>query len=323
MSARRACLRRENGGEVTLGTPAAWIAFLTCIAVMLGLDLAVFHRKAHEVRFREAIGWTSVWVALSLGFALAIGYFAGHGPALRFLTAWLIEKALSLDNVFVFVVTMSWFAVPKALQHRVLFWGILGALVMRAVFIFAGVALIHRFHWLLYVFGAFLVYTAVKLLTHRDTPEPGKNPVLRFAKRHLPTTTDYRDGRFLVREGGKWLATPLLLVLITIEATDLVFALDSIPAIFAVTDDPFILFTSNIFAILGLRALYFVLAGVMTKFCYLEVGLALVLFFVGLKMLLGAFVEVPIGISLGVVAALLGGSIVASLLRRDREDLAA
>jgi tellurite resistance protein TerC len=300
-----------------VGSPALWAGFTVFVLAILALDLGVFHRKAHEVRVREALVWTFVWISLALAFNLGVYYWFGSERALEFLTGYVIEKALSIDNVFVFIVVFSAFAVPAHLQHRVLFWGILGALAMRAAFIVLGAALLQRFHWIMYVFGAFLVFTGIKLLVQRGAEvHPERNPLFRLFRRFIPAIGEYRGGRFTVVEAGKRYATPLLLVLVAIEATDIVFAVDSIPAIFAVTRDPFIVYTSNIFAILGLRALYFALAGMMGRFHYLKVGLSLVLVFVGAKMLLADLYKVPIPVSLGVVVALLGGSIVASLLRR-------
>ncbi len=306
-----------------IGTPWLWFGFTAFILVMLVLDLGVFHRKAHEVRVREALTWTAVWVSLALTFNLGVYFWFGSERALEFLTGYVIEKALSVDNIFVFIVVFSVFAVPAKLQHRVLFWGILGALIMRAIFIVLGAALLERFHWVIYIFGAFLVFTGIKLLVQRGGEvQPERNPIFRLFKRLVPSVDDYRDGQFTVVEGGKRYATPLLLVLVAIEATDLVFAVDSIPAIFAITTDPFIVYTSNIFAILGLRALYFALAGIMEKFHYLKVGLSLVLVFVGAKMLLAGIYKIPILASLAVIVALLAGSIVASLLRPPTQPLA-
>ena len=306
----------------SIGSPALWVGFTVFVLAMLALDLGVFHRKAHGVRFREALAWSTVWVGLALAFNLLVYHWFGAQRGLEFLTGYLIEKVLSVDNIFVFVVIFSFFAVPAAYQHRVLFWGILGALVMRAVFILAGAALLQRFHWIVYAFGGFLVITGVKLLLHRgDEIHPERNPVYRLFRRLVPAVSDYRGARFTVVENGKRYATPLLAVLVVVEATDVVFAVDSIPAIFAVTTDPFIVYTSNIFAILGLRALYFLLAGVMDKFHYLKVGLALVLCFVGIKMLIMDFYKVPIAASLAAVATLLAGSVAASLLRPRPEPL--
>lgn len=301
----------------SVGTPILWLGFTAFVLAMLALDLGVFHRKAHEVRFREAVTWSLVWIALSLAFNVLVYVWFGSERALEFLTGYLIEKALSVDNIFVFLVIFSYFAVPKAYQHLVLFWGILGALVMRAVFIVLGAALLQKFHWVIYVFGGLLVLTGIKLLRQRGAEvHPERNPIYRLFKRVVPAVGEYHSGRFTVVRAGRRYATPLLLVLVAVETTDLVFALDSIPAIFAVTRDPFIVYTSNIFAILGLRALYFLLAGVMDRFRYLNVGLALVLAFVGSKMLLVDLYKIPIAVSLAVVALLLGGSVVASLLRR-------
>lgn len=303
-------------GLESVGTPVLWISFTLLVLVMLGLDLGVFHRRVHEVGVREALLWTMVWISLALVFNVAVYFWFGSERALEFLTGYLIEKALSVDNIFVFLVLFAYFAVPPALQHRVLFWGIVGALVMRAIFILLGAALLQSFHWVIYIFGGFLVLTGVKLLLQRGSElHPERNPLFRQFRRLLPAVGDFRGSRFTVVENGKRYATPLLLVLLAIEATDIVFAVDSIPAVFAVTNDPFIVYTSNIFAILGLRALYFVLAGVMGKFHYLKVGLALVLIFVGGKMAITDLYRVPIAVSLAVVASLLAGSVVLSLLR--------
>jgi tellurite resistance protein TerC len=298
----------------TIGTPALWAGFTAFVLALLALDLGVFHRQAHVVRFKEALAWSVVWVALALAFNGWVLHAFGEQRALEFLTGYLIEKALAVDNIFVFVVIFGAFAVPPAFQHRVLFWGILGALVMRAVFIVLGAALIARFHWVLYVFGAVLLATGVKLLFAGGAAvEPEKNPLFRLFRRLVPSVPDYHGQRFTVVKDGRRHATPLLLVLAAIEATDLVFAVDSIPAIFAITRDPFIVYTSNIFAILGLRAMYFLLADVITRFHHLKYGLALVLVFVGAKMLLADVYKVPIGVSLGVVAALLAGALIVSL----------
>lgn len=300
----------------SIGTPILWVGFTVFVLAMLVLDLGVFHRKAHEVGVREALAWTAAWIAMALVFNAGVYHWFGWQLALEFLTGYVIEKALSVDNIFVFVLIFSTFAVPRALQHRVLFWGILGALVMRAVFIILGGALLHRFHWVAYLFGAFLVFTGLKLLVQRsEEVHPERNPLYRLFCRLVPTVDGYRGGSFLVREGGRLYATPLLLVLVAIEATDLVFAVDSVPAIFAITDDPFIVYTSNIFAILGLRSLYFALGGMMDRFHYLKTGLALVLTFVGMKMLIVGVYKLPIGVSLGVIIGLLVTSVVASLVR--------
>jgi len=308
---------------VSVGTPALWIGFTAFVLAMLALDLGVFHRKTHEISIREALVWTAVWIGLALIFNVGVYHWFGPERALEFLTGYVIEKALSVDNIFVFMVVFSAFAVPAKLQHRVLLWGILGALVLRAVFIVLGAALLQQFHWVIYVFGAFLVLTGIKLLVQRgDEVHPERNPLFRLFRRSIPSVGDYRGGLFTVVEAGKRYATPLLLVLVAIEATDIVFAVDSIPAIFAITTDPFIVYTSNIFAILGLRALYFALSGMMGKFHYLKVGLSFVLAFVGAKMLLAGIYKIPILVSLGVIVALLAGSIIASLLRRPPEPMA-
>lgn len=294
-----------------------WGGFGVFLITMLALDLGVFHRKAHAVRFREALTWTGVWVLLSLLFGVGVWHFFGAQKALEFYTGYLIELSLSADNVFVFVMIFSYFAVPVQFQHKVLFWGVLGALIMRVLMIAVGVALIERFTWILYIFGAFLVLTGWKMLfSQGESVQPDKNPVVRWFTRTVPLTSDYRQSRFLVRENGRLLATPLLVVLICVEVSDLVFAVDSIPAIFAVTLDPFIIYTSNAFAVMGLRSLYFVLAGVMDRFCYLRPGLGIVLAFVGVKMLLAHTpYKIDTFVSLAVVAGVLTLAIVASLIR--------
>jgi len=303
----------------TIGTPALWIGFTVFVLAMLTLDLGVFHRKAKSVSFKEAVSWTVVWVGLAAIFNVGIWYYFGQQKALEFLTGYLIEEALSVDNVFVFLIIFAFFRVPKEFQHKVLFWGVVGAQVMRAIFIFAGAAMIQRFHWVIYIFGALLVFTGFKLLFQKEGDiHPERNIIYRLGRKIFPTVNDYRGDKFFVRENGKLFATPLFLVLITVEATDLLFAVDSIPAIFAVTTDPFIVYTSNVFAILGLRSLFFVIAGVMDKFHYLKVGLALVLIFVGVKMLIVEFYKIPIMVSLGAVVGLLGASIVASMIRSAR-----
>jgi tellurite resistance protein TerC len=306
--------------EGSVGTPLLWIGFTLFILAMLALDLGVFHRKAHVVRLKEAALWSGVWVSLALAFNAWVFWQFGSQKGLEFTTGYLIEKSLAVDNVFVFAVIFSYFAVPALYQHRVLFWGILGALVMRAIFIFAGAALLSAFHWIIYIFGAFLLLTGVKLLLKRNEhPNPEKNPVLRLLRRVMPMTNQYHGQRFTIMQNGRRLATPLLAVLLLVEATDLVFAVDSIPAIFAVTTDPFIVYTSNIFAILGLRSMYFLLAGVMDRFIYLKVGLGAVLVFVGTKMVLTDIYKVPIVASLLIIATLLTTSVVLSLWRTRRE----
>ncbi len=299
----------------SIGSPLFWTLFLAGVAAILVLDLGVLNRKAHAVRPREAALWTMFCVTLATLFALWLGWRFGARPALEFTTGYLIEYALSVDNLFVFLVVFSYFKVPPEFQHRVLFWGILGALLLRAVFILTGAALLARFHGLIYVFGAFLVVTGVKLLVSGEGEvDPEHNPMLRLARRFLRVTPRYHGQKFFVLEQGKRFATPLFLVLIVIEGTDVVFAVDSIPAIFGVTQDPFLVFTSNIFAILGLRSLYFLLHDFMGRFHYLKYGLGLVLAFVGAKMVASAWFKVPIGISLGVIVALLGLSVGASWL---------
>jgi tellurite resistance protein TerC len=306
-----------------------WVGFNAFVLGMLALDLGVFHRKSHAVSIKEATIWSVVWISLAMAFNTGIYFFwdqlvpgssYGNGEAaLAFFTGYLIEKSLSVDNIFVFALIFSYFAVPTAYQHRVLFWGILGALLLRAVMILAGAALIKEFHWIIYIFGAFLIFTGVKMaLDKGEKLDPEKNPVVKLARRLIPVTDKFAGDQFFVQEAGKWAATPLFLVLLMVETTDVIFAVDSIPAIFAVTQDPFIVYTSNVFAILGLRSLYFLLAGVMDKFHYLKLGLAVVLSFVGAKMLLVDIFKIPTLISLGVIATILAVSVGASLLRARR-----
>ncbi len=299
----------------SIGSPLLYAAFTALVLGVLALDLGVFHRKAHAVGFREALCWTTVWVGLALLFNAWIWHRHGGDAGLQFLTGYLIEKSLAVDNIFVFLVVFAYFQVPAIWQHRVLFWGILGALLMRGVFIWLGAELLTRFHWMIYVFGGFLVLTGIKLFRRDDAQiDPGRNVVVRLFRRWVPTTRRFHGDRFWIRRRGRWLATPLLLVLVVIEFTDLVFAVDSIPAIFAITTDPFLVFTSNIFAILGLRSMYFLLAGVMHRFHLLKQGLALVLVFVGAKMCLTEIWKIPTLVSLLVIASILGGSVAASLL---------
>lgn len=301
-----------------------WVVFNLFVLAMLALDLGVFHRKSHKVSTKEALIWSIVWISLSLIFNLVIylywdrmmpnSSYTNSEAGLAFLTGYLIEKALSVDNIFVFVLIFTFFAVPDAYQHRVLFWGILGALVMRGVMIFAGVALLKQFHWIIYIFGAFLIFTGIRMAFHKDEElKPDQNPVVKLFRRLMPVTKNFEGDKFFIRRSGALMATPLFLVLLIVESTDLVFAVDSIPAIFAVTQEPFIVYTSNIFAILGLRALYFLLANVMDKFQYLKLGLSAVLTFVGMKMVIVDFYKIPVGVSLGVIAGILTVSIVASL----------
>jgi tellurite resistance protein TerC len=293
-----------------------WIGFNVFVLFMLALDLGVFHRKAHVVTFKESIAWTVVWVALAMLFNLGVWHYGGSEKGIEFLTGYVIEKSLSVDNVFVFALLFSYFAVPAQYQHKVLFWGIIGALVMRAVMIALGSVLITKFAWIIYIFGAFLILTGIKMIIKRaEEIHPERNPVVRWFKKLMPVTSDYRQEKFFVRENGVLYATPLFVVLLLVEFTDLIFAVDSIPAIFAVTTDPFIVYTSNVFAILGLRSLYFALAGVMDKFHYLKVGLGFVLAFVGIKMLLGhSEWKIDTHLSLGVIVLILTTSVVASLV---------
>jgi tellurite resistance protein TerC len=292
-----------------------WIAFNVFVLGMLALDLGVFHRKAHAVSIKEASMWSVVWIALAMVFNLGIYFAWGQEKALEFLTGYVIEKSLSVDNLFVFLMVFQYFNTPSEYQHRVLFWGILGALILRAIFIAAGAALLSNFHWMMYVFGAFLIVTGIKMYLQGDEKiEPEKNPAVRLFERWVPVIKRYEGQKFFLKENGKRYATLLTLVLIVVETTDVIFAVDSIPAIFAITQDPFIVYTSNVFAILGLRALYFMLAGVMEMFVYLKVGLSFVLCFVGAKMLFVDIYKVPIGASLGVIGGVLALSIIASWL---------
>jgi tellurite resistance protein TerC len=300
---------------VSLGSWPLWVGFLGFVALMLALDLGVFHRKAHTVSVREAAVWSAVWISLAGAFAGAVFHFYGAERGLEFTTGYLIEKALSIDNIFVMVIVFGAFGVPAHQQHRVLFWGVLGALAMRAVFIVAGTALIARFHWTLYLFGVFLVITGVKMVLSRgEQGHPENNVLVRLSRRVLPVAPGQDTEHFFTRVAGRRMVTPLFLALLAVEFTDLIFAVDSIPAVLAVSRDPFIVFTSNIFAILGLRSLYFVLAGVVQKFRYLKTGLALVLVFVGVKMTIVDILKIPVGVSLAVVAVLITGAILSSLL---------
>lgn len=299
-----------------------WVCFNLFILGMLALDLGVFHRSAHEVSFREAAVWTGVWVTLALTFAVGIYFYWGQEPALAFATGYLIEETLSVDNIFVMVLIFQYFGVPRKYQHRVLFWGIVGALIMRGLFIIVGTVLIKQFHWVIYVFGGLLVVTGTRMAFREDEAfDAESNKVLRLARRFLPMTRQYHGKEFWVREEGRVLATPLFLVLIMVEFTDLIFAIDSIPAIFAVTTEPFLVYTSNIFAILGLRSLYFLLAGIVHKFRFLKYGLSFILVFVGVKMLLSDVQKVPITASLVVIASALLISIAASLIIPEQEEV--
>jgi tellurite resistance protein TerC len=299
-----------------------WVGFGAFILLMLSIDLGLFNRKAHSVTYREAAIWSSVWVTLAMIFAGIVFWHQGSVRGLEFLTGYLIELSLSVDNLFVFLLIFSYFKVPAKFQHRVLFWGVMGALVMRATMILVGAALIERFHWIIYIFGAFLIYTGIKMFTQEEKEiHPEQNPVVRIVTRYVPITRHYEGESFFTRVDGRLSGTLLLLVLVIVEVTDLVFAVDSIPAIFAVTRDRFILYTSNVFAVLGLRSFFFLLAGVVEKFHYLKIGLAIVLTFIGVKMLGGAVgVNIPIGISLVVVAVVLISAVAASLIWPQKAD---
>ncbi len=299
-----------------------WVSFGVFVFVMLTLDLRVFNRRAHEIKVKEALLWTAFWVALALLFGLGIYLWRGHGDALEFLTCYLIEESLSIDNLFVFLLIFAYFAVPPMYQHKVLYWGIIGAIVMRLVFIVAGIELLNKFDWVFYIFGAFIIITAMRMAVQKDEKvAPEKNPVLRLFRRFVRVTENYEDGKFVVRKAGLWLATPLLIVVLVIETTDIVFALDSIPAVLAITLNPFIVYTSNIFAILGLRSLYFALAGIMRLFYYLRYGLIAVLIFVGAKMLIANIYEIPTEIALGVVAGVLFIAVIASIIWPRKQGL--
>ncbi len=299
-----------------------YIAFTVFVLAMLALDLGVFHKENKEVSLKEALGWSAVWISLAIIFGLGVWYFMGAQKSLEFFTGYLIEESLSVDNLFVFLLIFSYFRVPAEFQHKILFWGIIGALVMRGVFIAIGAALIAQFHWILYIFGAFLVYSGIKMALQKEDEimELETNPVLKLFKKLVPVTDRYHDDNFLVKINGKTFATPMMVVLVMIETSDLIFAVDSIPAIFAITRDPFIVYTSNVFAILGLRSMYFALAGVMNIFEYLKYGLSFVLSFIGLKMLLMDIYHIPIGIALGIVAGILATSIIASLLHKKEGE---
>lgn len=301
-----------------------WVAFTALVLLLLIIDLVIFQRKPHAISLKEASWLSAFWISLALLFGIGVYYYYGKTAGLEYFTGYLIEESLSVDNMFVFVLIFSYFQVPPAYQHRVLFWGILGAMIMRGIMIGAGVYLIQRFDWIIYIFGAFLVVTAIRMATQEEHDiEPESNPVIRLIRRFVPITASYHGHHFFVRErtdngATKLVATPLFVVLMMVETTDLIFALDSIPAIFGITQEAFIVYTSNIFAVLGLRALYFLLAGVVDKFDFLQIGLGVVLGFVGVKMLISGFYHIPIGISLGIVGLVLGLSILASIFF-DRE----
>jgi tellurite resistance protein TerC len=303
-------------GMESVGSLGLWVGFALFMSAMLGLDLGVFHKKTHAVTTRESLIWSCVWVGLALSFNVYVFYRWGSDTGEAFLTGYLIEKALSVDNLFVFYMIFSAFAVPAQYQHRVLFWGIVGALLLRAGMVWGGAFLLSRFHWLVYLFGVVLLATGAKMLVRREyTPDPRNSRIYRAMERVIPTTREAHGERFFAREAGLLKATPLFLVLLLVELSDVVFAVDSILAIFAITEDPFIVFTSNVFAVMGLRSLFFLLANVAERFVYLQPGLALVLIFVGTKMAISTWLKVPIVASLAVVALLLGGSIIASLVK--------
>jgi tellurite resistance protein TerC len=298
-----------------------WAGFNLFVLAMLALDLGVFHRKSHKVTVKEALVWTGVWVSLALIFNLLIYSYFGEEKAVEFFTGYLIEKSLSVDNIFVIILIFSYFQVPQEYQHKVLFWGILGALVMRVIFIFSGIELIHRFHWLVYIFGGFLIFTGIRMLTSDDSKiEPEKNPLIKLARRMFSVTHEFVGDSFFVKREMKTWATPLFLVVILIEATDLIFAVDSIPAILAISDDPFIVYTSNVFAILGLRSLYFALSGIEKYFHYLKFGLSAILVFVGVKMCIVDFFKIPVEISLIVIVFILAISMLSSVLFPKKKE---
>jgi tellurite resistance protein TerC len=303
-------------------SPLLYVIFTVAIISLLVVDLGLFQRKTHEVKIKEALAWSAVWISLALLFNVGLFFWRGHEPALQLLTGYLIELSLSVDNLFVFLLIFMYFKVPAAYQHKVLFWGILGAQIMRGLLIGVGVVLIAQFHWILYLFGLFLVFTGIKMGVQEDEAEvrPERNIFVRFFRKVMPVTPGYHGSRFFVKMEGRHYATLLFIVVIVLETTDLLFALDSIPAVFAISTDPFIVYTSNICAILGLRSLYFALAGMMNLFHYLKIGLAIVLSFVGLKMLLVEIFPIPIGIALGIVGAVLVLSVVASMLWPKQEQ---
>jgi len=299
----------------------AWTAFFVFIAAVLVLDLGLFRRGAHDVRMREALAWCGVWIGLALGFNVLLWLRLGAEPAQQFLAAYLVELCLSADNIFVFILIFAYFQTAPAWRHRVLFWGIIGAVAMRSAFILAGVGVLHRFHWVVYLFGAFLVYTGAKMAWPKKSTgqiHPEKNPAVRLFRRFFPIAKDFDGAKFFTRESGRRVATPLLLVLLVVETTDLIFALDSLPAVLAITGSVFVALTSNIFAILGLRSLYFALSGVMQLFRFLKPGLAVILAFIGVKMLITRWLEISTTFSLGIIAAVLAASVLMSLLIRKK-----
>jgi tellurite resistance protein TerC len=298
-----------------------WIGFIGFVFLLLAIDLGLFHRKSHEVKIKEALIWSAIWISLAFIFNYGVYHFMGKEKALEFLTGYLIEKSLSVDNLFVFIMLFTFFNVNPKYQHKVLFWGILGALMMRAFFIFAGVALISKFHWIIYIFGVFLVFTGIKMLFHKDEKiAPDKNPLVKLFKKLFPVSENMHGGKFFVTVNAKTFATPLFIVLLVVEFTDLIFAVDSIPAILAISNDTFIIFTSNVFAILGLRALYFALAGITKYFHYLKYGLSAILVFVGVKMVIVGFYKIPIVYSLLTILGILTVSIIFSILFPQKEN---
>ena len=298
-----------------------WVLFNGFVLLMLALDLFVFHRTAHVIRIKEALLWSVFWIALALGFNALIYYWKGQDAALEFLTAYLIEKSLSVDNLFVFILIFNYFSVPLQYQHKVLFWGIIGALVLRAIFILVGVVLISKVHFIIYILGAFLVYTGIKMATAKqEQVDPSSNPVVKYISKYVPVTSTLVGGKFFVKRDRTFFATPLFIVLIMVETTDVVFAADSIPAILAISKDPFIVYTSNVFALLGLRALYFALAGIMQLFHYLHYGLSLILVFIGAKLLVSDFYHVDMKWALLVVGIILAGSVILSLIFPKKDN---
>lgn len=297
-----------------------WVAFFIFLLIMLAIDLGIFNRKSHEIHYKEALLWSGIWISLAILFNIGVFKFAGHEKGMEFLTGYLLEKALSVDNIFVFILLFSFFNVPGKYQHKVLYYGIVGALIMRGALIALGAALIVKFHWIILLFGAFLVFSGIKMAFHKEEKiDPDKNPIVRFFKKIFPVTANFEKDKFFVKRKTGLLATPLFIVLLIVETTDLVFAFDSIPAILAITQDTFIVFTSNAFAILGLRSLYFALAGVMDKFKYLRTGLSIILVFIGIKMLIADFVHISVTYSLAFIVIALTASILASVFVKRKK----
>jgi len=296
-----------------------WISFNLFVIAMLAIDLGLFNRKAHEVHIKEALIWSAVWISLALLFNVGVYFYFGSDPALKFFTGYIIEKSLSVDNLFVFIMIFSYFKVKPIYHHKVLFWGILGALIMRIIFISAGVVLINKFHWIIYVFGAFLVITGIRMAFHSVDADPEKNLILRLSRRFFHPATAEEEGKFFVRRGWRLAPATLFPVLIVVEVSDIIFAVDSIPAVLAISTDPFIVYTSNVFAILGLRALYFALAGIMKMFNYLHYGLSIILVFVGVKMLIADYYEIPVQAALGVIAVIILSCILPSMIQERKK----